>query len=155
MYPDADVPVVQLSVHRGFDPALHLEAGRALAPLRDEGVLIVGSGLPSYHNLSSMGPDGTDPSSTFDAWLTETMVETCGAERSQRLLEWEAAPAARLAHPREEHFMPLLVAVGAAEPDPAVLHYHEDSMFGRITSSGYRLDATLATQPETARNLIS
>lgn len=141
MYPDADVPIVQLSILASFDPALHLAAGRALAPLRDEGVLIVGSGLPSYHNLSSMGAEGIEPSRAFDAWLTETMVGYGGAERSQRLARWATAPGARQAHPREDHFVPLLVAVGAAESDDAVRQYHEDSMFGQITSSGYRLDA--------------
>ena len=155
MYPDADVPVVQLSVDRSFDPALHLEAGRALAPLRDEGVLIVGSGLPSYHNLSNFGPEGAENSRTFDAWLTETMVEANRTDRSRRLLEWTSAPAARLAHPREEHFIPLLVAVGAAEADPAVRNYHEDSMFGRITSSGYRLHADPPTPPTTSTSRSS
>jgi aromatic ring-opening dioxygenase catalytic subunit (LigB family) len=142
MYPDADIPVVQLSIHRSYEPAMHLDAGRALAPLRDEGILIVGSGLPSFHNMSSMGSDGVEPSRVFDAWLTETMVELSGAERSRRLIDWATAPGARLAHPREDHFIPLLVAVGAAESDLGVRHYHEDSMFGQIASSGYRLDTT-------------
>ncbi len=140
MYPDADVPVVQLSIRQDFDPAQHLELGRALAPLRDEGVLIVGSGLPSYHNLSAMGPASAEPSRAFDAWLTATMVDHDGAARSSRLLDWTSAPAARVAHPREDHFLPLLVAVGAAEGEAAVRNYHEpDSFGGSTSSSGYRL----------------
>ena len=142
MFPDANVPVVQLSILQSFDPALHLAAGRALAPLRDEGVLIVSSGLPSYHDLSAMGQASEAPSRTFDEWLTETMVETAGEERSGRLLHWDSAPAARSAHPREDHFMPLLVAVGAAEGEPGVRNYHEKgSLGGHTTSSAYRLGA--------------
>ena len=140
MYPEADVPVVQLSIRADFDPAAHLAAGRALAPLRGEGVLIVGSGLPSYHNLGRMGPDSAEPSRAFDTWLTEAMVDHVGTERSERLLTWAEAPGARIAHPREDHFLPLLVAVGAAEADAAVRDYHEgDSFGGHTASSGYRL----------------
>lgn len=140
MYPDAEVPVFQLSMLRGYDPAAHLAAGRALAPLRDEGVLIVGSGLPSFHDLSKFGPASSRPSIEFDDWLTETMVEFTGAERSERLLDWAKAPSARVCHPREDHFIPLLVAVGAAEDEPGVRQYHEDGfMGGHTASSGYRL----------------
>ncbi|MEO1064117.1 MAG: class III extradiol ring-cleavage dioxygenase [Actinomycetota bacterium] len=139
MYPDAEIPIVQLSIHAGFDPALHLAAGRALAPLRDEGVLIVGSGLPSYHDLSSFGRTSADPSREFDEWLTDTVVGHVGAERTQRLVDWDRAPSARRAHPREDHFVPLFVAVGAAEHEPGVRNYHETTMFGDTTSSGYRL----------------
>ena len=139
--PEADIPVLQLSMQHGYDPAAHLEAGRALAPLRDEGVLIVGSGYPSFHDLSKMGPQSAEPSRTFDTWLTETMVERRGDDRTERLLAWEHAPAARLAHPREDHFIPLLVAVGAAEHDDGFRHYHEAGAMGSTTSSGYRLGA--------------
>ncbi len=140
MYPEANVPIVQMSIHRHFDPALHLAAGRALTPLRDEGVLIVGSGLPSFHDLSSMGEPSRQPSKIFDQWLTETMVDHRGAERSNRLSNWSNAPSARQAHPREDHFIPLLVAVGAAEDEGGVRNYHEVGMFAQTTtSSGYRL----------------
>lgn len=142
MYPAADVPIVQASILEDFSPERHLAAGRALAPLRDEGVLIVGSGLPSYHNLGAAGPESAEPSRRFDDWLTATMVEHVGDARSDRLAHWEQAPAARIAHPREEHLLPLLVAVGAAEDDDAVRNYHEEDGFAGFTaSSGYRLGA--------------
>ena len=139
IYPDANVPVVQLSLKQGLDPAEHLALGRALAALRDEDVLIIGSGL-SYHNLRAFGPQAQVPAKAFDDWLADTMAATPQA-RSQRLIAWEAAPAARQAHPREEHLLPLMVAVGAAENDHAVRVYHEDAFMGGLAVSSFRLDA--------------
>lgn len=142
MYPDASVPVVQMSVRADFDPEAHLDAGRALAPLREQGVLIVGSGYPSYHNLSSMGPAAHEHSVAFDGWLTDTVVGHAGAERSDRLRAWDVAPSARIAHRREEHFLPLLVAAGAAEAEQASAQYHETNALGvGIASSSYRFGA--------------
>jgi len=142
MYPDASVPVVQMSVRADFDPEAHLAAGRALAPLRDQGVLIVGSGYPSYHNLSAMGPAAHEHSVAFDGWLTDAIVGRTGADRSDRLRDWSGAPSARIAHRREEHFLPLLVAAGAAESEEAVAQYHEtDAMGIGIASSSYRFGA--------------
>jgi aromatic ring-opening dioxygenase catalytic subunit (LigB family) len=136
MYPQADVPIVQLSLKHGYDPAEHLAIGRALAPLRDEGVLIVGSGL-SFHNLRMWGAAARAPSEAFDAWLDETM--RAGAEeRRLRLEQWEKAPAARLAHPEEDHFVPLMVALGAAEDERATRVYHERDFMGGVTASSYR-----------------
>ncbi len=140
IYPDASVPVVQLSLKSGLDPAEHLALGRALAPLRGEDVLIIGSGL-SYHNLRAFGPQAQAPAKAFDDWLADTMLQTPPAQRSQRLIDWEAAPAARMAHPREEHLLPLMVAVGAAESEHAVRIYHEDAFMGGLAVSSYRLDA--------------
>jgi aromatic ring-opening dioxygenase catalytic subunit (LigB family) len=120
-YPDADVPTVQLSLKSGLDPAEHLAMGRALAPLRDEGVFIVGSGM-TYHNLRAFGPQAAPVSETFDAWLRETAT-LAPAERDRRLTAWAAAPAARLAHPREEHLLPLMVVAGAAGADRATRAY--------------------------------
>ena len=114
-YPEADMPTVQLSLMRGLDPARHLALGRALAPLRDEGVLIVGSGM-SYHNLRAFGPAGRAPSAAFDAWLGETIALDATA-RDERLTRWSQAPSARQAHPREEHLLPLMVIAGAAGDD--------------------------------------
>lgn len=115
-YPDADVPTVQLSLKVGLDPREHLAIGRALAPLRDEGVFIVGSGM-SYHNLREMMSDrGRAVSVGFDAWLRETALAS-PPDRDRRLEAWDEAPDGRKAHPREEHLLPLMVCAGAAGED--------------------------------------
>jgi len=137
MYPDADVPVLQLSLRHNMDPAQHLAVGRAIAPLRDEGVLIVGSGL-SYHNLGRFGPAARAPSEAFDAWLQTTLVGSAPPEREARLLQWSAAPSARVSHPREDHLIPLMVALGAADAAPATCVYHEENIFGGVTASSFR-----------------
>ena len=138
IYPQADVPVLQLSLKTGLAPDEHLALGRALAPLRDEDVLVVGSGL-SYHNLRAFGPAARAPSAAFDAWLSDTLAIADAPARSAALAAWERAPAARLAHPREEHLLPLMVALGAAEADAATRVYHETGFFGGITVSSWRL----------------
>lgn len=140
IYPDADVPVVQLSLKSGLDAAEHLALGRALAPLRDEEVLIIGSGL-SYHNLRAFGPQAAAPAKAFDDWLQHTVVDSAPAARTQELLDWEQAPGARQSHPREEHLIPLMVAVGAAEGEAAVRVYHEDAFMGGLAVSSFRLGA--------------
>ena len=140
IYPAADVPVVQLSLRRGLDPAEHLALGCALAPLRREDVLIVGSGL-SYHNLRNFGPSARDASHAFDDWLDQAVVRTPPARRDAALVAWEAAPAARLAHPREEHLIPLMVAAGAAGGEAAERIYHEDDFMGGIAVSSFRFGA--------------
>jgi aromatic ring-opening dioxygenase catalytic subunit (LigB family) len=127
---------MQLSLRRGLDPQEHLALGRALAPLRDEGVLIIGSGL-SYHNLRAFGPAGRQASAAFDHWLGVSLANA-GAARSAALVAWEQAPAARQAHPREEHLLPLMVAVGAAEQEAASRNYHEDDFFGALSVSNWR-----------------
>jgi aromatic ring-opening dioxygenase catalytic subunit (LigB family) len=115
-YPDAKIPTVQLSLRAGLDPAEHIAIGRALAPLRDEGVLIVGSGM-SYHNMRGfMQPGSLAHSERFDAWLAKTVAEP-PAERDAELAAWPKAPSARETHPREEHLLPLMVTAGAAGAD--------------------------------------
>ena len=137
MYPDADVPVVQLSLKHGYDPEEHLAVGRALKPLRDEGVLIVGSGL-SWHNLRMMGAAARGPSEAFDGWLAKVLLDANATDRARQLKDWERAPSARVAHPQEDHFIPLMVAVGAAEDEPASRVYHERDFMGGVTASSYR-----------------
>lgn len=136
IYPEADVPVLQLSMKSGYDPQEHIAVGQALAPLRDEGVLIVGSGL-SYHNLRELGPRAKVPSTAFDQWLDQTLVQSPPAERVARLVEWSAAPGARQSHPREDHLLPLMVAVGAASLEPATRVYHEDAFMGGAAVSSF------------------
>lgn len=134
IYPDADVPIVQLSLLNNLDAAQHLAIGHALAPLRDEGVLIAGSGN-SYHNLReffSPSPRAGGDSAQFDAWLGET-VQAAPAERERRLTEWHRAPGAISSHPRSEHLIPLMVVAGAAENDAGRVTYHEQ-MFGKMFS---------------------
>jgi len=137
MYPHADIPVVQVSIDAGFEPEAHLAMGRALAPLRDENVLIVGSGL-SYHNLREIRSIGAEPSAQFDAWLQQVLVQGPPDQRSELLRHWTLAPAARRAHPREDHLIPLMVAVGAAEDEAATCIYHDRSTFAQITASSFR-----------------
>ena len=118
MFPDADIPVVQLSLHTSLDPEHHLHTGRALQALRDEDVLIIGSGM-SYHNMRGYGDPRSGPiSDVFDAWLTGA-VQSAPSERQQSLIDWTQAPSARLCHPAraEEHLLPLMVVAGAAGQD--------------------------------------
>lgn len=126
VFPAADVPVVQLSLRADYDPAAHIAMGAALAPLRDEGVLILGSGM-SYHNMRVLmksmrgGAQGVAPDSKlFDDWLTSAMTNPDPAARKAALVDWEHAPAARDAHPQEEHLLPLHVVAGAAGADIGV-----------------------------------
>lgn len=140
MYPDADVPMVQLSIDASYNPERHLALGRALTPLRSEGILILGSGL-SYHNLRQIFGGGSAASAQFDAWLQQILINTPSEHREAYLSHWEKAPAARLAHPREDHLIPLMVVAGAAENDIATCVYHETHAFADITASSFRFDA--------------
>jgi aromatic ring-opening dioxygenase catalytic subunit (LigB family) len=135
-FPDATIPVVEMSVDRGLDPSLHLAAGRALAPLRDEGVLIVGSGM-SFHNMRGYGDARfTAPSELFDDWLN-TSLTSDAPRRDEYLNVWEAAPAARVAHPDAEHLLPLMVAAAAAEGKGTRI-YSEHVL--KTAISGFRFD---------------
>jgi aromatic ring-opening dioxygenase catalytic subunit (LigB family) len=133
-FPDADIPVVQLSLQQGLDPATHLEIGRALKPLREQGVLIIGSGQ-TYHNMHSFGGAVSDlKAEAFDAWLRQviTMTDT----RDQSLIDWELAPGARDAQPHEDHLLPLMVVAGAASGEKAIVDFHGHSLGKPI--SGFR-----------------
>ncbi|MCA8918555.1 MAG: dioxygenase [Planctomycetes bacterium] len=131
-FPDADVPTVQLSLMSDLDSARHIKLGQALAPLRDEGVLIIGSGM-TYHDLRGFFRDPREVSETFDKWLQQAVTAE-PEERNEQLKEWAKAPAARQAHPREEHLIPLLVTAGAAEQDPAKVPYTGTFGNARITA---------------------
>ena len=137
-YPDADVPAVQLSLVRGLDPAQHLAMGRALASLRDRGIFIVGSGM-TFHNLRAFGdPRAVAHSEVFDEWLRGVM-QSSPPDRARGLTEWSTAPAARIAHPREEHLIPLMVVTGAAGDDAARLAFN--GTFGGTRLSAFEFGA--------------
>ena len=120
MYPSADIPCIQLSLLSSLDPAAHVRLGEALAPLCDEDVLIIGSGL-SFHNLRAFFSEPTEKSVAdslaFDEWLRHTLTagEMNDTQRAEALAHWQQAPAARFCHPREEHLLPLHVCFGAAK----------------------------------------
>lgn len=118
MYPDADIPCLQLSLISGLNAGAHLALGKALRDLLSENILMIGSGF-SFHNMRAFASQSTiEPdhgNNAFQNWL----IETCTAdltpeEREQRLLDWSKAPAARYCHPREEHLLPLHVCQGMA-----------------------------------------
>jgi aromatic ring-opening dioxygenase catalytic subunit (LigB family) len=140
-FPGAEIPVVTLSLAAGrageLDPVLHLAAGRALEPLRDKGVLIVASGM-SFHNLGAyMRPGTAELARAFDGWLTRA-IESPGVERAALLKDWEQAPYARFAHPREEHLIPLMVAAGAGGDGPGKQIFSDEPMGAAI--SAYQFD---------------
>lgn len=138
IYPEAEIPTVQLSLVEELDPEKHLALGRALAPLRDDGVLILGSGM-SFHNMRAFGDRRAKASAeAFDAWL-HAAAEAEPHTRDRMLAEWERAPAARVAHPREEHLLPLMVIAGAAGDDRGVRTY-SNTLFG-MAVSGYAFGA--------------
>jgi aromatic ring-opening dioxygenase catalytic subunit (LigB family) len=127
IYPDADVPMVQLSLQQNLDASAHLRMGRALAPLREEGVLIVGSGM-SYHNLRyifSTDARAIRAAEDFDSWLGEAATDPDPAARERKLTTWASAPGALSVHPRPEHLLPLMVAAGAAGEDAGRRTYNQ------------------------------
>jgi len=117
MFPDANIPCVQLSLLNNLDPKAHIQIGKALSELRNENVLIVGSGF-SFHNMEAFfsqtlgAPD--EKNEAFEHWLIDTCTNNVitANEREQKLTAWADAPFARYCHPREEHLLPLLVCYG-------------------------------------------
>lgn len=137
VFPEARIPVATLSLAASFDPALHLAAGRALASLREQGVLIVASGM-SFHNLHGyFQPQTRERARAFDAWLTRA-VESPSRERSALLKDWREAPFAAYAHPRAEHLIPLMLAAGAGGDAPGKRIFGDEPMGAAL--SAYRFD---------------
>lgn len=134
MYPEAKIPVVTLSLKQGLDPQEHIELGQKLAPLREEGVLILGSGL-TYHNLRQFFHGGEIPSKAFTAWLSQA-IEYDEEKRNALLKNWIEAPYAKLSHPRADHLLPLMVVAGAAGTDRGVTLF-EDNAFG-VSMANYQ-----------------
>lgn len=142
LYPAADIAVVEMSMLKSLSAEEHLKLGEALAPLRDEGVMIVGSGL-SFHNMREFvfkgrgDPKSANTASQFDAYIQDALLhpQHTPAQRRQSLVDWEQGPSARLCHPREEHLLPLMVAAGAAEYSQAEVTFDEKLMGAKV--SGY------------------
>lgn len=119
MYPDADIPCVQVSLLKSLDPSAHIELGRALNVIKEEGTLLIGSGF-SFHNLKAFFQADTDPTNNanheFESWLKNICSgDFEESRREEELIKWEQAPGARHCHPREEHLLPLHVCYGYAE----------------------------------------
>jgi aromatic ring-opening dioxygenase catalytic subunit (LigB family) len=135
-WPDAKIPTVQLSLKKGLNASEHLALGRALAPLREEGVLILGSGM-SFHNMRAFqfrgGGAAGDVGADFDRWLHET-TPLPAADRDRRLAGWADAPGARYAHPREEHLLPLMVIAGAAGEDRGAAPFAGTVLGARVSA---------------------
>lgn len=134
MYPQADIPSIQLSLLRGLNPAAHIALGKALRELTNQNILVVGSGF-SFHNLRAFSWNETvrpDPrNDAFQEWL----IQVCTGQKQQdeleeQLINWEGAPNARYCHPREEHLLPLHVCVGIARK-PAKLIF-DDLIFANV-----------------------
>jgi 4,5-DOPA dioxygenase extradiol len=133
MYPNADMPTLQISLLGSLDPKSHIDLGNALRGLLSENILVVGSGF-SFHNLGAFdwrAANSPDPrNDAFQKWLIEVCTGAGTQEqREKHLLEWEKAPSARYCHPREEHLLPLHVCAGMAQ-GPAALVF-DDYILGK------------------------
>ncbi len=144
MYPEADIPCVQLSLLTSLDPARHIALGKAIASLRQDNVLIIGSGM-SFHNMREFftpSADSDHQANEFDHWLRQTcaLADISAAEREQRLIDWKHAPTAPFCHPREEHLLPLHVCFGvaAAETPRAEVVFNQAIMGKKVTSLLWR-----------------
>ena len=144
MWPAADIPVVQLAIQQSLGPAHHLRLGQALAPLRREGVLVLGSG-GAVHNirdaLTRAARGDTAPpdwAEAFVAWLDTALMQ----EREDDLVDYRRrAPAAALAHPRDEHLLPLFVALGAGSRPARRLHASFDLASMAMAAWGFGAEA--------------
>lgn len=120
LYPEADIPCIQLSLLKSLDPAAHIALGRALQSLEWDNLLVIGSGF-SFHNMKAFFEPVTAQSDArnkaFEDWLTDTLINPAlsETERSGRLVDWSTAPEARYCHPREEHLLPLHLCYGLAQ----------------------------------------
>lgn len=135
MYPEANIPSIQISLVRELDPVVHMEIGKALRPLMNENILVIGSGF-SFHNMRAFSRERNSTTDETNDSFQDWLIETCSgsmsqAEREQRLIFWEKAPAARYCHPREEHFLPLHVCVGIAGENNRAAKIFDDYILGK------------------------
>lgn len=126
MFPDADIPVVEVSILQSYDPAAHIAIGKALAPLRDQGVLILGSGFAT-HTFGSPAAKNAE----FIDHVNRVVENYSPEEREKAFLEWTKFPSARAAHAQEDHFVPMHVVVGASGQDKGKVLFRAPVMNGR------------------------
>jgi aromatic ring-opening dioxygenase catalytic subunit (LigB family) len=137
MYPEADVPCIQLSLVQGLSPTEHMKIGTALTGVKHDELLVIGSGF-SFHNLNAFFAPETSDSKAMNESFEQWLIDTCSnlnideKERTQRLENWEQAPFARYCHPREEHLLPLHVCYGVAQT--ACSEYFELSIINKKSS---------------------
>ncbi len=154
MYPQADIPVVQLSIQPDLGPEHHLRLGQALAPLRADGVLVIGSGsyshdLSEFRNHRNEPPSAAEPIwlSGFSNWFSAALTEG----RTADLLAYRSkAPYAAKNHPTDEHLLPIYVAMGAAGAEPMAKHLHQSNTFGILRMDVWQFESLAETQPVAA-----
>lgn len=129
MYPEADIPCIQVSLNRNLKPEDHINMGKALATLKQQNILFIGSGL-SFHNMQAFMTPSTSETRQmnleFEQWLNQTISDTniTESEREAKLNNWANAPSARYCHPREEHLLPLHICYGIAQqPCSEAFHF--------------------------------
>ncbi|HEY8158969.1 MAG TPA: class III extradiol ring-cleavage dioxygenase [Methylobacter sp.] len=138
MYPDINLPCVQLSLVNNLQSEQHIRMGKALADLRKDNVLVIGSGF-SFHNLKAFFAPSTQQSQAMNQAFEHWLIDTCSnrqmteEEREHRLINWESAPAAKYCHPREEHLLPLHVCYGIAST--AAKRVFEFEIMGKMASA--------------------
>ena len=138
MYPAADIPVVAVSLDASLSAEKNMDLGRALEPLRDEGVLILGSGY-TFHNMQAFFNSSNhthQQARLFNQWLQDTIMDDKN-NVLEKLAQWESAPGARVCHPREEHLLPLLMTAAAAGPGakPTMVWTNADNQDDHAVSS--------------------
>lgn len=142
LYPEAEIPVLQLSLLKGLDAAAHIRLGQALTSLREQNILFLGSGM-SFHNLQAVfageQPQLRAASDQFHQWLLHTIADpdTPVAQKHAALAQWDKAPYARFCHPREEHLLPLHVCAGIAGATPARVLFDEALMNHKVAGFGW------------------
>jgi len=135
MYPDADIPSIEISLAKGLDPSFHFEIGNALSELMNENVLVIGSGF-SFHNMKEFIWDESKredkANDFFQDWLIKTCIQSVPLyDRKEQLANWEHAPSARYCHPREEHLLPLHVCAGIAGESMQATKVFDDYILGK------------------------
>eukprot|EP00298_Acanthocystis_sp_HF-20_P006365 c1624_g1_i2.p1 GENE.c1624_g1_i2~~c1624_g1_i2.p1 ORF type:complete len:262 (+),score=110.52 c1624_g1_i2:39-824(+) len=134
IYPEADIPVIEISLLSSLNSSDHFSIGKALYPLRQEGILFIGSGM-SFHNMAVFreGVPGLDKSKEFDEWLNKVCCESTPNERKELLENWSKGPHAVFCHPREEHLIPLMVIAGVANDDKGKNIFKADMRGGAVS----------------------